>query len=71
MSHARPSRLPRTTASRSRQIDQLRQTIRRHDYCYYVLNQPEISDAEYDRLMRSLQSLEAQAPHLITPDSPT
>ncbi len=55
----------------AKRLEALREQIRRHDYRYYVLNQPEISDAEYDRLMRELQSLEAQAPALVTPDSPT
>jgi len=49
----------------------LRETIRYHDHRYYVLNQPEVSDAEYDRLLRELTALEAQAPHLVTLDSPT
>jgi DNA ligase (NAD+) len=52
-------------------VERLRKTIRRHDHCYYVLNRPTISDAEYDRLLRELATLEAQARHLITPDSPT
>ena len=55
----------------AQRLEALRQTIRRHDYRYYVLNQPEIADAEYDRLLRELQQLEAQAPQLVTPDSPT
>ena len=54
-----------------KRIEQLRETIRRHDYRYYVLNQPRISDTAYDGLMRELSRLEAQAPQLITPDSPT
>jgi len=54
-----------------RNLEELRVTIRRHDHLYYVLNQPEISDSEYDRLFRRLQALEAQYPALITPDSPT
>jgi DNA ligase (NAD+) len=53
------------------QIEQRRQQIRHHDYRYYVLNQPEISDAEYDALLRELKALEAQHPQLTTPDSPT
>lgn len=52
-------------------IEKLREEIRCHDYRYHVLNQPEISDAEYDRLLRSLQALEAEAPEWVTPDSPT
>ncbi len=60
-----------TKSSLSAQITRLREQIRRHDYRYYVLNQPEISDTEYDQLLRKLQELEARAPELITPDSPT
>ncbi|MBI4596828.1 MAG: NAD-dependent DNA ligase LigA [Candidatus Omnitrophica bacterium] len=59
------------TASVKHRIERLREDIRRHDYRYYVLNQPEVSDAEYDQLMRRLQELEASAPALITLDSPT
>ena len=55
----------------AKQIERLRQKIWHHDYCYYVLNQPEISDSEYDRMMEELQSLEAQAPEWVSPDSPT
>lgn len=53
------------------EIAQLREELRRHEHLYYVLDQPEITDAEYDALMRRLQGLEAQHPELITPDSPT
>src|SRR5271155_5692560 len=53
------------------EIEALRETLRRHEHLYYVLDQPEISDAEYDGLMRQLQSLEAQHPELVTADSPT
>jgi DNA ligase (NAD+) len=54
-----------------KQIDALRAKIRHHEHLYYVLDAPEISDAEYDLLMRELQALEKQHPELITPDSPT
>ncbi|MGQ9628262.1 MAG: NAD-dependent DNA ligase LigA [Anaerolineae bacterium] len=54
-----------------KRIEELRATIRYHDYRYYVLDSPVISDAEYDRLMRELQELEAAHPELIAPDSPT
>ena len=50
---------------------QLRDIIHYHDYRYFVLDDPEISDAEYDRLMRELVELEAAYPELVTPDSPT
>jgi len=53
------------------QINELREKINHHNYCYYVLDNPEIPDAEYDRLMRELQALEQQYPETITPDSPT
>ncbi len=53
------------------EIDELRETLQHHEYLYHVLDQPEISDAEYDRLMRRLKELEAAHPDLITPDSPT
>ncbi len=49
----------------------LRAELRQHDYRYYVLNDPSVPDAEYDRLMRALRALEAAHPELITPDSPT
>jgi DNA ligase (NAD+) len=53
------------------QIDALREEIRRHEHNYYVLDSPEISDAEYDALMRSLKALEEEHPELMSPDSPT
>ncbi|HIJ71636.1 MAG TPA: NAD-dependent DNA ligase LigA [Planctomycetes bacterium] len=52
-------------------IQWLLSEIRRHDRLYYVLNRPEISDREYDRLFAELKSLEARHPHLVTPQSPT
>jgi DNA ligase (NAD+) len=52
-------------------IARLRAEIEKHNYRYYVLDQPLIPDAEYDRLFRELQTLEAQHPELATPDSPT
>jgi DNA ligase (NAD+) len=54
-----------------RQIEQLRQELHSHNYRYHVLDAPEISDAEYDQLLRRLQELEATYPELIRPDSPT
>jgi DNA ligase (NAD+) len=53
------------------QAEALRSLIRHHNYLYYVLDAPEIPDAEYDRLVRDLQVLEAAHPELVTPDSPT
>jgi DNA ligase (NAD+) len=58
-------------ASKDVDIEFLRDEIRRHEYRYYVLDDPEISDAEFDRLMNELKKLEAAHPELITPDSPT
>jgi len=55
----------------ARQIEKLRQEIRRNDELYYVNNAPEISDREYDELLERLQKLEQANPDLITPDSPT
>jgi len=52
-------------------IGRLRAEINRHNYLYYVLDSPEISDSEYDGLMKELKQLEEQYPHLLTPDSPT
>ncbi|RLC78830.1 MAG: DNA ligase (NAD(+)) LigA [Chloroflexi bacterium] len=54
-----------------KRIEELRRLIHYHNYRYYVLNDPEISDAEYDALMRELRRLEEQYPQFITPDSPT
>ena len=55
----------------AQQIEKLREEIRRHEDLYYVLDNPEISDAEYDALLEKLQKLEQQHPDQITPDSPT
>ena len=52
-------------------IEKLREKLRNHEYLYYVLDRPEITDAEYDVLMRQLRELETQHPELLTPDSPT
>src|ERR1700753_150001 len=55
----------------SQRIDALRDELRHHEYQYHVLDSPEISDADYDALMRELRTLEGQHPALITPDSPS
>jgi len=52
-------------------LEKLRAQIRRHDYLYYVLSQPEISDREYDELFAELKRLEQEYPERVTPDSPT
>jgi DNA ligase (NAD+) len=54
-----------------RKIESLRDKIRHHEHLYYVLDSPEISDAEFDGLMRQLKELESEHPALVTPDSPT
>ncbi len=59
------------TEEAAQQIERLRDLIRRHDHLYYVLDAPEISDGEYDGLLRELRRLEEQHPDLVTPDSPT
>jgi DNA ligase (NAD+) len=53
------------------EVERLRRLIEEYNYAYYVLDEPSASDAEYDRLMRELQEIEAQHPELVTPDSPT
>ena len=53
------------------EIEKLREEIRRHEHLYYVLDAPQISDAQYDALIHRLQDLEAKHPELVTPDSPT
>jgi DNA ligase (NAD+) len=53
------------------QIEALREEIRHHEHLYYALDQPELSDAEYDLLVNRLKALEAEYPDLVTPDSPT
>src|SRR6185436_9087733 len=52
-------------------IERLREEIRHHEYRYYVLDDPEITDAQFDQLMNQLKRNEAEHPELITPDSPT
>jgi DNA ligase (NAD+) len=54
-----------------KKIESLRGKIRHHEYLYYVLDQPEINDADFDRLMQQLKDLEAKHPNLITADSPS
>ena len=55
----------------SDRIEQLREQIREHEHRYYVLDQPVVSDYEFDQLLRELQRLEQENPSLITADSPT
>jgi DNA ligase (NAD+) len=63
--------MPITTKDVEAKIESLRDEIRHHEYRYYVLDDPEVSDAEFDRLMNELKKLEAANPGLITSDSPT
>src|SRR6058998_3199030 len=60
-----------TTDKAGKEIEHLREELRHHEHLYYVLDQPGITDAEYDALMRKLSDLETAHPELITPDSPT
>src|SRR3974377_415671 len=53
------------------EVEKLREQLRHHEHLYYVLDAPEISDAEYDALLRKLRALEEKHPELVTPDSPT
>jgi DNA ligase (NAD+) len=59
------------TVPPAKRVEELRREIRRHEYLYYVKNAPEITDAEFDALMRELKALEEAHPDLATPDSPT
>jgi DNA ligase (NAD+) len=63
--------MPGSDAAVRAEIGQLREELARHNHRYYVLDDPSVPDAEYDRLMRRLRELEAQHPELVTPDSPT
>ena len=63
--------MPSANKDLEKKIGSLREKIRHHEYLYYVLDQPEISDAEFDKLMQQLKDLEAEHPGLITADSPT
>ena len=63
--------MPASNKDLPKKIDALRDKIRYHEHRYYVLDDPEISDAEFDKLMDELIALEAKHPELVTPDSPT
>src|SRR2546425_12188187 len=73
----RSTLFPYTTLFRSpptgveEEIASLRRELERHEHLYYVLDQPEITDAEYDAMMRRLRQLEAEHPELVIPDSPS
>ena len=57
--------------SAAEQVEKLREDLRHHEHLYYVLDRPQITDAQYDTLMRRLQALEQEHPELVTADSPT
>jgi DNA ligase (NAD+) len=63
--------MPAATKDAEKKIEALREKIRHHEYLYYVLDNPEISDLDFDKLMRQLRDLEGEHPGLVTPDSPT
>lgn len=63
--------MPKPSADVVRSIEALRDTIRHHEHRYYVLDDPEIPDADFDQLMNKLKALESEHPELIVPDSPT
>src|SRR5262245_10177763 len=63
--------MPRPSRDVRQQAAELRRALAHHDYRYHVLDDPEIADAEYDALFRTLRELEAAHPDLVTPDSPT
>lgn len=63
--------MAKAAVSVKKEMEELREKLRYHEYRYYVLDEPEISDAAYDRLMERLKELEAAHPELVTPDSPT
>jgi DNA ligase (NAD+) len=63
--------MPKNLQRARAEIEKLREQINRHNHLYYVLDAPELTDAEYDALMRRLETLETEHPELLTPDSPT
>ena len=63
--------MPAAIKDVEKKIESLRDKIRQHEYLYYVLDRPEVSDLDFDKLMQQLKDLEARHPALITPDSPT
>lgn len=63
--------MPESLAQLRAEAEKLREQINHHNYLYYVLDSPEITDAEYDRLLRRLEAIEQAHPELLTPDSPT
>ncbi|HEX6230314.1 MAG TPA: NAD-dependent DNA ligase LigA [Actinomycetota bacterium] len=68
---ARGERVERERADAKLRVEELREQLNYHSYRYHVLDDPEVSDAEYDELMEDLRTLEERFPELVTPDSPT
>ena len=66
-----PPGMARAAQDVRQEVDRLRRELEHHDHRYHVLDDPEISDAEYDALFRKLEALESAHPELVTPDSPT
>ena len=71
MVQERDEGLERRRSEAKRRVEELRDLINHHQYRYYVLDDPEVADVEYDELIRELEALEGEFPELITPDSPT
>jgi DNA ligase (NAD+) len=65
------AQMAKANGKAQKEIEKLRDEIRRHEYLYYVKDEPEISDAAFDKLMNRLKELEAEHPQLVTPDSPS
>ena len=61
------AQVAKDSAKVQKEIEKLREGIRRHEYLYYVKDEPEISDAAFDKLMNRLKELEAEYPRLVTP----
>src|SRR4029079_371979 len=69
--HQRDQALERALTEARTRAEELRELINHHAYRYHVLDDPEVSDVEYDGMVRELESFESRFPELITPDSPT
>ena len=65
------ARMAKANGKVKKEVEKLREQIRRHEYLYYVADEPEISDAAFDKRMNRLKELEAAYPSLVAPDSPT
>src|SRR5439155_22398850 len=67
----RETMTPEEVGSLPERLEELRREIRRHEHLYYVLDQPELTDAQFDAMFLELRQLEEEHPELVTPDSPT